>query len=78
MENKIEIVSIANEFSSWPLEDDQALRIHEVKLQASRFLELINIRVPFSREQSLAKTKLEECVMWATKAIAHETLTKTE
>jgi hypothetical protein len=33
------------------------------------FLDLINSAVPPGREQSLAKTKIEEAVMWAVKGL---------
>lgn len=40
----------------------------EIKLHAQSLLEHIQI-IEKSREQSIAITKLEECVMWAVKAI---------
>lgn len=32
---------------------------------------ILNERLPEGREKALAMTKLEECAMWANKAIAH-------
>lgn len=42
----------------------------EIRNQAKRTAELINLRCPDSREKSLAMTKLEEAVMWANASIA--------
>lgn len=42
---------------------------NEIREKASE-LEAILLKLPNSKENSLARTKLEECVMWATKALA--------
>lgn len=39
---------------------------------AAELYDLIDTLVPPGREQSLAKTKLQECVMWSVKAISEE------
>jgi hypothetical protein len=46
----------------------QKRQIEEVK-EMARHLYGLFLGIGDSREMSLAKTKLEECVMWATKAI---------
>ena len=43
----------------------------EIREEASKLFELLDA-IPSCREMSLAKTKLEECVMWANKALAKE------
>jgi hypothetical protein len=42
-----------------------------IKECASEMLSMLE-KIPYNRESSLAKTKLEEAVMWANKAIAKE------
>jgi hypothetical protein len=49
------------------LTDDQKKLVDDIKYQADVFYSLIN--QANSRETSLAKTKLEECVMWAVKGV---------
>lgn len=39
---------------------------------AAELYDLIDTLVPPGREQSLAKTKLQECVMWSLTAISDE------
>jgi hypothetical protein len=41
-----------------------------IKDQALSMMEFIDERVPKGREASIAKTKMEECVMWAVKGLA--------
>lgn len=48
----------------------QKATIDNIRYFAERLDECISNGVPDSREKSLAFTKLEECVMWANKAIA--------
>ena len=50
------------------LSDSEKARLSEFKLEAHG-LYLMLSQYGNSRELSLAKTKLEECVMWATKAL---------
>lgn len=51
------------------LTEAEQARIEAIKTTAEELLALIMHGDTVSREQSLAKTKLEECVMWATKAL---------
>lgn len=49
---------------------DNTLKVSEsVRYKAAVLAELI-MEIPNGREKSLAITKLEECVMWANKALA--------
>lgn len=64
--------SVDSTFQTQKLSEDQSKNINTLKSCASTYLRAINELSPASREQSLAKTKLEESVMWATKAIANE------
>lgn len=49
-------------------EDEQAAS-DEIKRLAVQLGHRLNMYLHDSRERSLAKTKLEECVMWANRAI---------
>ena len=40
-----------------------------IKDQALTMLEYIDANIPKGREASIAKTKMEECVMWAVKGL---------
>ena len=57
------------------LTDDEIARVCEIKLKAEMLYELLALpgtretSAKGMREMALARTKLEECVMWATKAI---------
>jgi len=51
---------------------DQPERYVALREAAKNLAVLICELTPPSREQSLAITKLEEVIMWANKAIAHE------
>lgn len=57
-------------FTYHPPKGDQAARYQEMRGRAELMAEAIMQMTPISREQSLALTKLEECVMWANAAIA--------
>jgi hypothetical protein len=51
------------------LSDQDKATVREIKFQANALLMTIAAHVSESREKSIAKTKLEECVMWAVKGI---------
>lgn len=51
-----------------PLSDEQKALVERVKTKAEELYTIID-ETTGSREQSLAKTKLEESVMWAVKNI---------
>jgi len=53
------------------LSDDEVAHVAEIKLKAGMLYELLDSSAPRAddRAMALARTKLEECVMWATKAI---------
>lgn len=50
--------------------DGQHSRYELLRDEAKRLSCLIDDACPDSREKSLARTKLEECVMWANASIA--------
>lgn len=43
--------------------------IETLRTEAAKMADAISILVPDGRAQSLAQTKLEECVMWAVKGM---------
>ena len=45
-------------------------KVDDIKNVASRLAELMEYTMPCCRETSIAITRLDEVVMWATKAIA--------
>ena len=49
----------------------QRMAINSVRDTTMGLAVILNERLPEGREKSLAMTKLEECAMWANKAIAH-------
>ena len=49
------------------LDDKQIARMERIKAKADELLD--EIYPPGNREESLAITKLEECVFWATKSV---------
>lgn len=57
-------------FSYHAPKGDQATRYIDLRRDAHALAALIMFRTPPSREQSLALTKLEECIMWANAGIA--------
>ncbi len=61
---------IENNLSHHAPKDDQANRYEQIRGKAKEFAFLIAELTPASREQSLAMTNLEQCVMWANAAIA--------
>ncbi len=66
-------MKIAKELQYKALTTDQVKQIEEVKQGLSIALNTIKENCPESREKSLAITKLEEAVMWASKSISHTT-----
>ena len=61
---------INHNFKYHPPKDDQPARYERIRAKAKELAILINEDSPASREQSLAFTALEECVMWTNAAIA--------
>jgi hypothetical protein len=61
---------IENNFTYHPPKPDQPERYTQLREKAKEFALLIVELTPFSREQSLALTQLEDSVMWANAAIA--------
>lgn len=59
-------------FDSVQLSDEQKQAIADLKKSAYVLYYDIVTAVPQGRMRSLALTKLEECLMWANKGIAHE------
>lgn len=59
-----------NKYTYHPPKDHQIERYRRIRTYASDLEKLILTLTPKSREQSLAKTKLEEVVFWANAAIA--------
>jgi hypothetical protein len=51
------------------LSDEEKEAMLWLKDQGLTMLEYIDQRVPKGREASIAKTKIEECVMWAVKGL---------
>lgn len=51
-----------------PLTDQEKVQMEEIKIRGQDFYDLCGL-IGESRELSLAKTKIEEAVMWATKHI---------
>jgi len=61
-----------NIFENRAVDENQLENINRVKEQADYLYKNIIEFCPSSREQSIAITKLEETVMWATKSVAHD------
>jgi len=61
---------IENDFSYHAPQGDQVTRYNKLRYKAKEFALLIAEITPYSREQSLALTHLEEAVMFANAAIA--------
>lgn len=59
-----------------PITDAQKNLVNSIKIQAEG-LEIFLDLLPPSRETSLARTKLEECVMWAVKKATSSNLNQT-
>ena len=63
-------VELQTRFTYHAPHDDQPERYQEIRDRAQTLAARIVELTPASREQSLAVTALEECVMWANAAIA--------
>lgn len=61
---------IERRFTYHPPKGDQPTRYDEIRRQARDLAHNLASLTPESREQSLAITALEECVMWANAAVA--------
>ncbi len=64
------IVDLDKRFTYHAPKDNQPARYARIRSKAKELAELIIEDSKDSREQSLAITSLEECVMWANAAIA--------
>ena len=67
---KSQAETIENNFTYHAPKGDQQELYKHLRATAKEFAELIAATTPYSREQSLALTKLEESVMWANASIA--------
>jgi hypothetical protein len=61
---------LENRFTYHPPKGDQSQRYVAIREKALELAKLIADTTPYSREQSLAFTHLEESVMWANASIA--------
>lgn len=61
---------IDNAFTYHAPKEGQPAKYQAIREKAKELAYLVDGLVPESREQSLAITKLEECVMWANAGIA--------
>jgi len=57
-------------FTYHPPNEEQRVVFVEIRERAIEFATFIDQACPESREQSLAMTKLEECVMWANAGVS--------
>ena len=57
--------------SSLPLDPAWGPPVDALRHAAKAFGAAVEAHVPAGREQALAITKLEECLMWAVKGISH-------
>lgn len=64
------IVEINHKFTYHQPKHDQPIRYQELREEAKVMAAKILMLTPESREQSLALTKLEECLFWANASIA--------
>ena len=61
---------LENRFTHHPPNDEQVGRYETLRSSALNFAQIIVDTTPYSRDQSLALTSLEDCVMRANRAIA--------
>lgn len=59
-----------NRFTYHAPKDNQPDRYRMIRREAQKFALMLVEQTPFSREQSVALTKLDEVVFWANAAIA--------
>lgn len=64
------VARIQNDFSYHSPKEDQPERYNAIREKAKELAVLIAVSTPFSREQSLALTNLEQAVMFANASIA--------
>lgn len=64
------LARIENNFTYHAPKADQQARYQQLREKAKAFAVAIAELTPYSREQSLALTQLEEAVMWANASIA--------
>lgn len=69
---------IENRFTYHPPQPGQPEKYEALRRKALEFAEMINELVPESREQSLAITQLEMCVMFANAGIARNKESETQ
>ena len=60
-----------NTFKTHKMTENGAAISVSIREKASELLDILDC-IPCTREMAIAKTKLEECVMWANKAVALE------
>jgi hypothetical protein len=70
MMNDKTAAQINNAFTYHAPKGDQTSRYEQIRNKAKELATMIADSSPFSREQSLAMTHLEQSVMWANAAIA--------
>ena len=68
--NSISTDDLANRFTYKPAKNDQPERYGAIRDDALKLATTINEEAPDGREKSLAITKIEEAVTWASAAIA--------
>jgi hypothetical protein len=66
----VQLTELDRRFHHHPPTDDSLPRYDKIRAECLRLALLIDSLAPESREQSLAFTALEECMMWASASIA--------
>jgi len=69
----MEFKTIENNFTYHAPKEGQPQIYSDLRAKGKELALMINQFVPVSREQSLAVTKLEECIFWANAGIARNT-----
>ncbi len=62
--------TIENNFTYHAPKGDQQKRYEEIRSCGKKLAELIATACPISRERAIARTNLEQAIMWANAAIA--------